>query len=185
MKQEALSSKTLFTRPIPVRRLMSKVAEKAQINTQEYGRRPYGVGFLVIGYDESGPHLLEFQPSGLVLEYLGTSMGSRSQSARTYIERNLDTFPDSSREELILSALRALRDTLSKDQELTEENVSISVIGKDEKYTLYDQNDTKEWLDKLGDKGPAAARASRAAAEEPQAPTAEAILDSADAMETD
>lgn len=30
--------------------LMRKLIE-AQINTQQYGRRPYGVGLLVIGYD--------------------------------------------------------------------------------------------------------------------------------------
>ncbi|EPX72192.1 20S proteasome component alpha 6 subunit Pre5 [Schizosaccharomyces octosporus yFS286] len=184
MKQEAMSSKTLFSRPIPVRRLLNRVAEKAQLNTQQYGSRPYGVGFLVIGYDESGPHLLEFQPSGLVLEYLGTGLGSRSQSARTYLERNSSTFATASREELILSALRALRDTLTKEQELTEDNVSISVVGKGEKYTLYDQANTKEWLEKLGDRSPAAARATRTT-EEPSAPTAEAILDSADAMETE
>ncbi|KAH9958392.1 hypothetical protein BGW80DRAFT_1375654 [Lactifluus volemus] len=36
---------------------------EAQVNTQEYGRRPYGVGFLDIGLDYTGPHLYQFSPS--------------------------------------------------------------------------------------------------------------------------
>jgi hypothetical protein len=32
---------------------------EAQVNMQEYGRRPYVVGFLIIGQDQSGPYLYE------------------------------------------------------------------------------------------------------------------------------
>ena len=47
------------------------------------------------------------------------AIGARSQSARTYLERHLDDFSDATREELIRHALRALRDTLPNDIELT------------------------------------------------------------------
>lgn len=67
---------------------------EAQVNTQEYGRRPYGVGFLVIGKDHSGPHLYEFSPSGNSFEYFAMSIGARSQSAKTYLERNFTEFED-------------------------------------------------------------------------------------------
>ena len=68
---------------------------EAQVNTQEYGRRPYGVGFLIIGQDSSGPHLFEFSPSGISLEYFAMSIGARSQSAKTYLERHFEEFADS------------------------------------------------------------------------------------------
>ncbi|EEB09175.1 20S proteasome component alpha 6 subunit Pre5 [Schizosaccharomyces japonicus yFS275] len=165
MRQQALASKMTFNRPIPIKRLVNMIAERAQLNTQEYGKRPYGVGMLVGGCDETGPHLYEFLPSGMVLEYLGTSMGARSQSARTYLERNLQSFPAATREELVLYALRALRDTLPQDHELTRQNVSICVVGKDEKFVLYDDDEeTVQWLEKLGDTSPAAARSTAAAA---------------------
>ena len=67
---------------------------EAQVNTQEYGRRPYGVGFLVIGQDESGPHLYEFSPSGNSYEYYAMSIGARSQSAKTYLEKHYESFAD-------------------------------------------------------------------------------------------
>jgi 20S proteasome subunit alpha 6 len=64
------------------------------VNTQEYGRRPYGVGFLVIGQDQSGPHLFEFSPSGNSYEYFAMSIGARSQSAKTYLEKHYESFED-------------------------------------------------------------------------------------------
>ena len=67
---------------------------EAQVNTQEYGRRPYGVGFLVIGQDQTGPHLYEFSPSGNSYEYYAMSIGARSQSAKTYLEKHYESFED-------------------------------------------------------------------------------------------
>jgi 20S proteasome subunit alpha 6 len=67
---------------------------EAQVNTQEYGRRPYGVGFLVIGQDQGGPHLYEFAPTGTAYEYYAMSIGARSQSAKTYLEKHYEQFMD-------------------------------------------------------------------------------------------
>lgn len=117
-----MSSRMIFNRPIPVNRLVSAIADsacipppllayhhlpgslsspslglqliEAQVNTQEYGRRPYGVGFLVIGQDNSGPHLYEFSPSGNSYEYYAMSIGARSQSAKTYLEKHYESFMD-------------------------------------------------------------------------------------------
>ncbi|KAK1228889.1 Proteasome subunit alpha type-6 [Marasmius sp. AFHP31] len=129
MRQQAMSSKMAFNRPIPVNRLVSSIADKAQVNTQEYGRRPYGVGFLVIGQDQSGPHLYEFSPSGSAYEYYAMSIGARSQSAKTYLEKHYESFSDCSLEELITHGLHALRETLQQDKALNINNTSIGILG--------------------------------------------------------
>ncbi|KAG8901895.1 hypothetical protein FRB99_005015 [Tulasnella sp. 403] len=148
MRQQAMGSRMIFNRPIPVNRLVSSIAdstspvsyppsqlvivfpEEAQINTQEYGRRPYGVGFLVIGQDHSGPHLYEFSPSGTSYEYYAMSIGARSQSAKTYLEKHYEEFEDCDLEELINHGLHALRETLQQDKELTNLNTSIGITGE-------------------------------------------------------
>ncbi|OSX60591.1 hypothetical protein POSPLADRAFT_1047999 [Postia placenta MAD-698-R-SB12] len=129
MRQQAMSSRMVFNRPIPVNRLVSSIADKAQVNTQEYGRRPYGVGFLVVGQDKNGPHLYEFSPSGNSYEYYAMSIGARSQSAKTYLERHYESFADCNLEELICHGLHALRETLQQDKELTINNTSIGIVG--------------------------------------------------------
>ncbi|KAJ3892744.1 nucleophile aminohydrolase [Lentinula edodes] len=129
MRQQAMSSKMAFNRPVPVNRLVSAIADKAQVNTQEYGRRPYGVGFLVIGQDKSGPHLYEFSPSGNSYEYYAMSIGARSQSAKTYLEKHYESFADCSLEDLIKHGLHALRETLQQDKDLNVNNTSIGIVG--------------------------------------------------------
>ena len=47
------------------------------------------------------------------------AIGGRSQSARTYLERHLEEFAEASLADLINHGLRALRDTLPNELELT------------------------------------------------------------------
>lgn len=145
MKQQCLASRMTYGRPLPLERVVAQIGDRAQTNTQQYGKRPYGVGLLVAGVDDTGPHIFEFQPSGLTQEMVACAIGARSQMARTYLERNLDEFEKSSREDLIKHGLRALKESLSQDKELTVENTSIGVIGmssegkrKIENFKLYD-----------------------------------------------
>jgi 20S proteasome subunit alpha 6 len=84
----------VFNRPLPISRIAAAVGEKAQINTQRYGRRPYGVGLLLVGVDEAGPHLYECSPSGNFFDYIAVSIGARSQSAKTYLEKHGDKYAD-------------------------------------------------------------------------------------------
>ncbi|KAG7823044.1 hypothetical protein KL909_003647 [Ogataea angusta] len=149
LRQQAMSSKMVFNRPLNVAKAVYSIADKAQDNTQSAGGRPYGVGLLVAGVDENGAHLYEFQPSGSVLEYVGAAIGARSQAARTFLERKYEEFADATKEQLIEYALTALRDTLSQDKELNSLNTTVAVVGKDEQFTIYDDDDVQQWLDRL------------------------------------
>ena len=146
----------IYNRPIPVERIVSSIGERAQTNTQQYGKRPYGVGLLVAGVDETGPHLFEFQPSGMTQEMVACAIGARSQMARTYLERSIDNLLGASRENLIKHGLQALKESLSQDKELTVENCSVGVVGvgkdgKVEKFVLYDGESVKQWVDLVSD----------------------------------
>ncbi len=159
MKQQSLSSRLAYGRAIPLSRLISAIGERAQINTQQYGKRPYGVGLLVAGVDETGPHLFEFQPSGMTQERVACAIGARSQMARTYLERNLEKFAECGREELVKHGLRALKESLSQDKELTVENCSVGVVGigngaaggKIEGFKLYDGQEVAQWVELVAD----------------------------------
>ncbi|EEA18966.1 proteasome component Pre5, putative [Talaromyces marneffei ATCC 18224] len=162
MKQQSLGSRMTYGRAIPLDRIVTQIGDRAQTNTQHYGKRPYGVGLLVAGVDDAGPHLFEFQPSGMTQEMLACAIGARSQMARTYLERNLAEFADCSREELINHGLKALRETLSQDKELTIDNTTVGVVGlvpkdaaaaskgtKLENFKLYDGQDISVLLEAL------------------------------------
>jgi len=74
------------------------------------------------------------------------AIGARSQSARTYLEKHLDTFPDCTLEELVKHGLRALRDTLPSEVDLTQKNCSIGIAAKDTKFAILDDEATAPYL---------------------------------------
>jgi len=149
MRNECLNHKYGYNSPMPVSRLVSMIGSKSQIPTQRYGRRPFGVGLLVAGYDDLGTHLYQTCPSANYYECKSMAIGARSQSARTYLEKKLDEFPNCSLDELIRHALRALRDTLPNEIELSTKNVSVSIVGKDCPFTVYNDDSVKPYLDSI------------------------------------
>ncbi|OJD17542.1 hypothetical protein AJ78_02355 [Emergomyces pasteurianus Ep9510] len=161
MKQQSLASKMTYGRPIPLERIVNQVGDRAQTNTQHYGKRPYGVGLLVAGIDDAGPHLYEFQPSGMTHEMVACAIGARSQMARTYLERHLEKFESCGREELIQHGLKALKESLSQDKELTVDNTTVGVVGvgggvgkgKVEAFKLYEGLEVAGFLERANNEG--------------------------------
>ncbi|KAJ3331591.1 hypothetical protein HDU76_002762 [Blyttiomyces sp. JEL0837] len=149
MRTEAMRSKLVYNRPLPVARISAMLADKAQVNTQRYGRRPYGVGLLIIGQDDTGPRLFEVAPSGNFFDYYAISIGARSQSAKTYLEKHFEAFADCSLDDLILHGLKALRETLQQDKELSVTNCSIAFVGADSKFTTIEGEDIRRYLDSM------------------------------------
>ncbi|KYQ91643.1 20S proteasome subunit C2 [Tieghemostelium lacteum] len=150
MRNESANYKYVYESDIRVERLVTKVADKSQVHTQRYGRRPYGVGLLVAGYDQLGAHIFQTCPSGNFYDYKAISIGSRSQSAKTYLEKNFEGFATCTLEQLILHGLRALRETIpNNDTGLNSKNVSIGVVGENYPFTLIEEEATLPYLNML------------------------------------
>jgi 20S proteasome subunit alpha 6 len=61
------------------------------------------------------------------------AIGARSQSARTYLEKHLNEFLECSVEDLVRHGLRALRDTLPNEVELTSKVICLNFVSNFEK----------------------------------------------------
>lgn len=153
MRTEALNHKYVYGTPIQGNRLVIELADMHQRCTQSYVRRPYGVGLLVASYDQTGPHLYLTQPSGDYFEYQAMAIGSRSQTSRTYLEREYEQFPDCSLDELIKHALKALSVSLAGEVELDTKSASISVVGKDKTFEIIDGEALQKYLDAIETEG--------------------------------
>ncbi|XP_076925069.1 proteasome subunit alpha type-1-B-like [Bidens hawaiensis] len=138
MRSECINYGYTYEAPLPVGRLVVQLADKAQVCTQRSWKRPYGVGLLVAGLDESGAHLYYNCPSGNYFEYQAFAIGSRSQAAKTYLERKFEKFTESSRDELVKDALFAIRETL-QGEKLTSSVCTVAVIGVGEAFDILDQ----------------------------------------------
>ena len=178
MRSECLHHKYEFGTPMPPHQLMADVADKHQRTTQTYVRRPFGVGLLVASVDPltQKPHLYQTCPSGNLYEFYASAIGARSQSARTYLEKHHESFGEATKDELIVHALQALVGCVSGDDELTKENASVGIVGKDEKFILLEGDDLKPYLDRL--------EITRADDDDDDADAAAGEEEAAEAMET-
>jgi 20S proteasome subunit alpha 6 len=159
MQKQAQNELLNIERHVPVVRLVKDVAaDRAQQSTQYYGGRPFGVGLLIVGVDETGPHLVEFSPSGTCNEYTAWAIGARAQSARTYFEGRYDTLPQDSTanpfaectaEQLIQHALIALRDCMPPEQFLTAGNTSVGVVSVDADFRIISDDEVGKALASL------------------------------------
>jgi len=147
MRMECLNHKFIYDSPLQIGRLVRQVADKSQIHTQRYGRRPYGLGMLVIGYDQTGTHLYETCPSGNFFDYKAMAIGSRSQSAKTYLERTFQTYDNASLDELIKHALTAVRETIgSQGETLSSKNCTVAVVGENQSLRIIEGVDLQTYI---------------------------------------
>lgn len=170
IRTEAMNHRYVYNDPIPVARLVTRVADKSQRCTQVASKRPFGVGLLIGGYDQQGPHLFQTCPSGQFYNYKAVAIGARAQSAKTYLEKHYAVFEDCTTEELVVHCLKALQSTCSEGMELSQVNTTVAIVGKDTDFTQFDDDAVAKWIDlMLKDKDAAGA----AAADEGAAPMEE------------
>ena len=149
MRTEALNHKYVYGTQIQGGRLVQDLADMHQKCTQSYVRRPYGVGLLVAGFDQTGPHLYSTEPSGDYYEYVAMAIGSRSQTSRTYLEQQFESFADCSLEELIKHSLKALASSLSADVELDTKSASIAIVGQGTPFEIIEGAPLQKYLDEI------------------------------------
>ncbi|XP_024399665.1 proteasome subunit alpha type-1-B [Physcomitrium patens] len=148
MRSECVTHNFVYESPLPVGRLVVQVADKAQVCTQRSWKRPYGVGLLVAGLDETGPHLYQNCPSGNYFEFHAFAIGSRSQAAKTYLERKFESFMDCSKVELVRHALHAVKESL-QEEELSSANCGVAIVGIGEPFVILDSKSLQAYIDSL------------------------------------
>ncbi|XP_016964622.1 proteasome subunit alpha type-1 [Drosophila biarmipes] len=158
LRSECLNYKHSYDSTYPVSRLITNLGNKMQTTTQRYDRRPYGVGLLVAGYDEKGPHIYQVTPSANFFNCKANSIGSRSQSARTYLERNLGTFLDSSNDEIICHGILAILGTLPTDEHQSKENsgqfnITVAIVGKNQPFKILSSEENDKYLKMAKERG--------------------------------
>lgn len=172
MRDECLTNKFVFGDPLPVSRLVASVAEKMQTPTLQYGRRPYGVGFIVAGVDEQGPHIYQTCPSSNYYSCKAMAIGARYQSAKTYLERGLDKFENATPNELLLHGLRALSESLAGDASLNIDNCAAGIVSEDAKFAMIEGDALGALIEQLSEAAPQAAPAGGDAPAPAAAPAA-------------
>lgn len=145
MKNQCLNYNYTFNSDYPIEILVNKISEKSQLKTlRGDNKRPYGVGLLIAGYDRTGPRLFRTCPTANFYEYNCVAIGSRCQTANSFLENNLDKFPNMSKDELIKIALEAARK--AEDVKVDGNNLDVIIVGKNETTKLLTVQEIDNYL---------------------------------------
>jgi len=145
MKNQCLNYNYTYNSDYPIEILVNKISEKSQLKTlRGDNKRPYGVGLLIAGYDRTGPRLFRTCPTANFYEYNCVAIGSRCQTANSFLENNLDKFPNMSKDELIKIALEAARK--AEDVKVDGNNLDVIIVGKNETTKLLTVQEIDNYL---------------------------------------
>jgi len=73
------------------------------------------------------------------------AIGDQCQSAKTYLEKNFESFPNANVDQMIKHGIAALRAS-AQDTELNEHNVSVGVMGKDYPFKMLAKEELRAQL---------------------------------------
>ncbi|CAF2317023.1 unnamed protein product [Brassica rapa subsp. narinosa] len=92
------------------------------------------------------PHIYYNCPNENYFEYQAFAIGSRSQAAKTYLERRFESFKELSREDLIKDDILAIRESL-QGESLKSSLCTVSVLGVSEPFYFLDQERIQKVID--------------------------------------
>lgn len=116
MRQFAGDFRSDFGYEIPIHILADKLAEFAQVYTQEAYMRPLCCITILFGVDdERGPQVFKVDPAGFYVGYRATATGEKEQSANNQLEREFKKNAELSRDETFRIAVKALQNTLAME----------------------------------------------------------------------
>lgn len=108
---------------IPIELLAKKICDIKQAYTQHGGVRPFGVSLLIAGLDKNKSRLFETDPSGALIEYKATAIGSGRPIVMELLEKEYDdnlTIKDG-----LKLAIKAL---VKANEEINPENIDACTI---------------------------------------------------------
>jgi proteasome alpha subunit len=151
-------NRVTYSEPVSVELLVRRICDYKQQYTQFGGVRPFGTALLVGGFDDSGVHLFETEPSGSLTSFKATSTGGNKGPVMELFEQKHKAHMDA--EAAILLALEGLRQSL--DESATLGQVEVLTLDRSRGSHRLSLEETQKYLARLPPAGGPGAKAARA-----------------------
>lgn len=144
-RKDAQIHRVNFGENISVEMLVKKVCDYKQNYTQYGGVRPFGTALLVAGTDDLGVHLFETDPSGALVAYKATGIGSGRAAVMDVFEKDFkDGMPF---EEAAQLGLRALEAAIEEKPKAESVEIGNAEVGK--KFRRLSDEEVSALIDKM------------------------------------
>ena len=94
--------------------------------------------------------IFELNPSGDCFEFKSFAIGAKSQSAKTYIEKNVESFSNLGVDELIMHGLRAIKSGYKDEkEEMSGKNIEVYALDREEEMRMVSSEVVGTYIDNL------------------------------------
>lgn len=138
-------NRVTYAEPMSVELLVRRICDYKQQYTQFGGVRPFGTALLVGGYDDTGIHLFETEPSGSLTSFKAASTGGNKGPVMDLFEQKYR--PGMDRDAAILLALEGLRAGLEEGGNLSQVEVCSTQVG--EGMTRFPPDEVQKYVSRL------------------------------------
>jgi proteasome alpha subunit len=138
-------NRVTYAEPLTVELLARRICDYKQQYTQFGGVRPFGTAILVGGYDETGVHLFETEPSGSLTSFRASSTGGNKGPVMELFEQKYAANLDA--DGAILLALEGIRQSLDDAQNLGP--VEVCVIQESRGFRRLSPEDVQKYAGRL------------------------------------
>ncbi|MEK6959369.1 MAG: archaeal proteasome endopeptidase complex subunit alpha, partial [archaeon] len=127
-RRQAQDNRMVYGEKIQVEVMAKEIAETKQAFTQYGGLRPFGVAFIIGGFDEKGPKLFETEPSGALAEYKAVAVGRNKEKAMEIFEKEYkEGLPI---EKAMALAYKALEKAMPEKEKISLNRAEFAIIDK-------------------------------------------------------
>lgn len=143
---ESQINRVTYDELIDVETLSKKLCDHMQTYTQFGGARPYGTALLIAGISDGTARLFETDPSGTLLEYKATGIGTGRPAVMKVFEEDYN--PDMTSKEGIMMGLKALH--AATEGKFDVNTVEIGIVDKADKlFRKMSAEEVKTYVDKI------------------------------------
>lgn len=127
-RRQAQDNRVVYSENIQVETMAKEIAETKQAFTQYGGLRPFGVAFIIGGYDEKGAKIFETEPSGALAEYKAVAIGRNKEKAMEAFEKEFKE--GLSMTDAIALAYKAIEKSMPEKEKISVSRVEFAVVDK-------------------------------------------------------
>ena len=146
---EAQINKIVYDEPIDVETLAKKICDFKQAYTQLGGLRPFGTALLIGGVYNGNNYLFETDPSGALLEYKATAIGSGRSVVTELLEQRYQD--DIVLEDAIVLGLEALHKVTEGKLNITTVDAGLAEVEK-KRFRILKAEELEPYIKKVREK---------------------------------
>lgn len=146
-RYEAANYQYKFGIPISVKLLARRMADLAQVYTQNAEMRPLGTSMMMLSFEDGRPQLFKTDPAGYYCGYRGCAVGVKAAECSNYLEKKLRKRQDYNKAETIQMAIRALSQSVGVDFKPSE--LEVGVADESGKFMVLPDAEVEEHLNAI------------------------------------